>query len=347
MAYKDQDISLSERSKEVLKAVIGTYVDTAEPVGSRTIAKKSGLGLSPATIRNVMADLEEMGLLFQPHVSAGRVPTEIGLRYFVDCLLEKEPLSWGDQVAIEQTIKSEEADLVALLKRAVQLLADFSGQAALITTPAPSRTSLHHIDFVVIKPGLVLVVAVAETGLMQQRLVNVNPELDQEFMDSVAAYFNEKLKQVGFKQAKKAVAKELERDKKVLEHFLANLVDGKAAEAVSSELIVGGELNLLDYPEFASISRARAVLKKLKEKHVLLTLLDQCVQEEGTKVIIGSEGLGHEVECGLVIAPYKAGDETLGSLGVMGPMRMNYARALALVEYTAEVLSEWVKEMEK
>ncbi len=347
MAYKNQDISLSDRYKEVLRAVIGTYVDTAEPVGSRTIAKKSGLGLSPATIRNVMADLEEMGLLVQPHISAGRVPTESGLRYFVDCLLEKEPLSWGDQVAIEQTIKSEEADLVALLKRAVELLADFSGHAALITTPVPSKASLHHIDFVLIKPGLVLVVAVTGSGLMQQRLVNVSPDLDQEFMDNMAAYFNEKLKEVGFKQAKEAVAKELEKEKKILEQFLTNLVDDTAAETISTELIVGGELNLLDYPEFASISRARAVLQKLKEKHVLLTLLDQCVQEDGTKVIIGSEGLGHEVECGLVIAPYRAGEETLGSLGVMGPMRMNYARALALVEYTAEVLSEWVKEMEK
>ena len=347
MAHKTQDIYLSDRDKDVLKEVIGTYVDTAEPVGSRTLAKKSGLGLSPATIRNVMADLEEMGLLFQPHVSAGRVPTESGLRYFVDCLLEKESLSWGDQVAIEQTIKSEQADLVALLKKAVRLLADFSGQAAMITTPAPSKASLHHIDFVLIKPGLVLVIAVSGSGLMQQRLVSVSPDLDQDFMDNMASYFNEKLKEVGFKQAKEAVVKELERDKDVLEEFLGNLVDDKRTESISSDLIVGGELNLLDYPEFASISRARTVLRKLKEKHVLLTLLDQCVHEDGPKVIIGSEGLGQELECGLVIAPYKAGDEALGSLGVIGPMRMNYARALALVEYTAEVLSEWVKEMEK
>ncbi len=340
-----KEIELSERNCEILRAIVQTYIDSAEPVGSRTVAKRSGLGLSPATIRNVMADLEEIGLLYQPHTSAGRVPTEAGLRYFVDYLLEKEALSWGDQVAIEEGLKASATDMVATLRKAVELLADFSGHAAVISTPRITGECLSHVEFIRVRPGMILVIMVADTGLVHNRLVHTEVDLQEEKLDAFAYYLNQKLAHGSLEEARRSILQELEEEKKVFELLMKDLIIGFQGLYDSGEVIVGGELNLLDYPEFSNVGRIRAMLQAFQEKSALLALLDRCLESDGVQVLIGSEGLGRKVPgCGMVLAPYSDKGQPLGSLGVVGPMRMNYARVLALVEYTAQVLSEWVKE---
>ncbi len=336
---------LTERNCAILRAVVQFYIERAEPVGSRVVAKKSELGLSPATIRNVMADLEDMGLLYQPHTPAGRIPTEAGLRYFVDYLLEKESLSWGDQVAIEEGIRSSAMDMAAILKRAVELLAYYSGQAAVVSVPRLTGDHLSHVQFIKVRPGVIMVILVADTGIVQNRLVHTEIDLPEDRLDALAQYLNRKLSYMGLEEARESILLEMEEDKRVFDILLDEMVLGVKRTYESGELYVGGELNLLDFPEFSNVSQIRVLLQAFQEKKALLVLLDSCLETDGVQVFIGSEGLGNRIPgCGMVLAPYFDNGRPLGSLGVVGPVRMNYARILALVEFTAQVLSEWVKE---
>ncbi len=338
-------IDLSERSREILKTIIHSYINDAEPVGSRTVAKKAGLGLSPATIRNAMADLEDIGLLFQPHSSAGRLPTEIGLRYYVDFLLEKEDLPWGDQVAIEKGLMLRSAGLVATLKRAVQLLASFSGHAAVVSAPRLTCDRLIHLEFLRIRPGLILVVSVSDTGMVQNRLVRIDYDIQEEKLEKISQYLSNKLVHMCIEELRSVIIEELKKEKRVFDVLLEDLLDQMKVSAEQGEVFIEGKFNLLDKPEFSNVSRIRAILQTFEEKKVLLTLLDRCLDSRGVQIYIGSEGLGNEVPgCGMVLAPYSGSNSPLGSLGIVGPISMNYARAVSLVEYTAQILGEKFKE---
>ena len=338
-------IDLSERSREILKTVIHAYINDAEPVGSRTVAKKAGLGLSPATIRNAMADLEDIGLLFQPHSSAGRLPTEAGLRYYVDFLLEKENLSWGDQVAIEKGLMLKSAGLVATLKRAVQLLASFSGHAAVVSAPRLTCDRLIHLDFLLIRPGLILVVSVSDTGMVQNRLVQIDYDIQEEQLEKFSQYLSSKLVHMCLEELRSIIIEELKEKKRVFDVLLEDFLDQMKVSTEQSEVFIEGKLNLLDKREFSNVSRIRAILKTFEEEKALLTLLDRCLDSRGVQIYIGSEGLGNEVPgCGMVLAPYAGSNSPLGSLGIVGPISMNYARAVSLVEYTAQVLGAKFKE---
>ena len=338
-------IDLSERSREILKTVIHAYINDAEPVGSRTVAKKAGLGLSPATIRNAMADLEDIGLLFQPHSSAGRLPTETGLRYYVDFLLEKENLSWGDQVAIEKGLMLRSAGLVATLKRAVQLLASFSGHAAVVSAPRLICDRLIHLEFLRIRPGLILVISVSDTGMVQNRLVQIDYDIREEKLEQISQYLSNKLDHMCLEELRSVIIEELKEEKRTFEVLLEDFLDQMKVSTEQGEVFIEGRLNLLDKPEFSNVSRIRAILQTFEEKKALLTLLDRCLDLRGVQIYIGSEGLGNKVPgCGMVLASYAGSGSPLGSLGIVGPIRMNYARAVSLVEYTAQVLGEKFKE---
>lgn len=338
-------IDLSERSREILRTIIHAYINDAEPVGSRTVAKKAGLGLSPATIRNAMADLEDIGLLFQPHSSAGRLPTETGLRYYLDFLLEKEDLSRGDQVAIEKGLMFRSADLVMTLKRAVQLLASFSGHAAVVSAPRLTCDYLIHLEFLRIRPGLILVISVSDTGMVQNRLVRIDYDIPEEKLEQISQYLNSKLVHMCLEELRSEIIEELKEERRVFGVLLEDFLDQMKGPTEQGEVFIEGKLNLLDKPEFSDVSRIRTILQTFEEKEALLTLLDRCLDSKGVQIYIGSEGLGNEMlACGMVLAPYAGSNSPLGGLGIVGPIRMNYARAVSLVEYTAQVLGEKFKE---
>lgn len=338
-------IDLSERSREILKTIIHSYINDAEPVGSRTVANKAGLGLSPATIRSAMADLENIGLLFQPHSSSGRLPTEIGLRYYVDFLLEKEDLSWGDQVAIEKGLMFKSADLVVTLKRAVQLLASFSGHAAVVSAPRLTCDRLIQLEFLRIRPGLIMVVSVSDTGMVQNRLVQIDYDISEDKLEKISQYLSNKFVHMCLEELRSVIIEELKEEKRVFDVLLEDLLDQMKVSTEQGEVFIEGKLNLLDKPEFSNVSRIRAILQTFEEKKTLLTLLDKCLDSRGVQVFIGSEGLGNKVpSCGMVLAPYAGSNSPLGSLGIVGPISMNYARAMSLVEYTAQILGEKFKE---
>jgi heat-inducible transcriptional repressor len=338
---------VSDRGKDLLKAIINAYINGAEPVGSKTISKRYDFGLSPATIRNIMADLEEMGLLIQPHTSAGRMPTEAGIRYYIDNLIEKEALSWGDQMAIEEGLSNVYDDLSAILSRTAQILAVFSGHAAIVSAPRPDRDLLKHIELIQIKPGLILVVTVSDSGLIQNRLVRVENDLSQGRIERLSEYLNSVLEHYkDLKEARDAIVQELQEEKRIFDILINDLMDRHKPSDNYGDFFIWGRENLLDQPEFSHISRLKAILNALEEKKNLIILLDKCLESNKVQIFIGSEGFGDKCpSCGIVLSSYSDTGQPLGTLGIVGPMRMNYARMIPLVEYTAKVLSEKFKEL--
>lgn len=340
-----KNVDLSERKNEILKTVIQAYIDAAKPVGSKTVANKARLGVSSATIRNDMADLEDMGLLFQPHSSAGRLPTETGLRYYVDFLLEKENLSGDDQLAIEKGLMLKSADLAMTLQRAVQLLASFSGHVALLSAPRLKYDYLLHLEFLRIRPGVILVITVTDTGMVQNRLIQTDFDIKEETLDQITQYLSKKIVHMSLKELRSLIIEELKEEKRIFDILLEDFFDQTKDPNDYGEIFIEGKLNLFDKPEFSNSSRIRTILQTLEEKNAILVLLDKCLESKGVQIFIGSEGLGKGVPgCGLVLAPYAGSGTPLGGLGVFGPIRMNYARIVSLVEYTAQVLGEKFKE---
>ena len=339
-----EKFSISERKKEILKQVVNSYIETAEPVGSRVIAKRSSLGLSSATIRNCMADLEDAGLLFQPHTSAGRLPTEEGLKFFVKNLMDKIPLSWGEQVAIEKEMLQEVEDFSDILKKAAQLLASLTGYTAVVSAPSELDERLKFIEFVNIKPGVILVVMVTSAGTVKNQLIRIKRGISQSTLERFSTKMNRLLKDHTLGEIRQKLIEAMKEDKKLCENLLTHLVPADN-KRVSGKLYIDGKLNLLDEPEFAYIPKIKNLLVTLEEKHLLLRLLDKCLAGDELQIFIGNE-VDHGVpECGLVVAPYDKKDHPVGSLGVLGPMRMNYPKVVSLVEYIAAILSSKAEEM--
>ncbi len=334
-------IELSERNRKILEAVISVYLQRAEPVGSRTVAKHVGLGLSPATIRNIMADLEDEGLLFQPHTSAGRVPTERGLRFYVDNILEKRDLSWGDQAVIEETIMASPDDVKTALRTAASLLANFTGHAVVASQPAPLDKRLLHMDFVLLRPCSVLVVSVFEGGIVRQTVIRTKEAISQERLWRMADYLNQYLSYRSIDEVREEIRMELDEDRRLFKKLVQEALDKTLSAQPQENLFVDGRANLLEQPEFLDLNRLKILLQALEEKGALLELLDRVKEASETRIFIGSKELGSALpDCGLVATPYKHKDEVMGGLGVVGPMRMDYGRVIALVEYAALVLSD-------
>ncbi len=341
----EADIKISERKKEILKEVVNSYIETAEPVGSRIIAKRSGLGLSSATIRNCMADLEDAGLLYQPHTSAGRLPTQDGLRFFVQNIMDKEPLSWGEQLAIEKEMLQEVDGFNEVLRRTAQLLASLTGYAAVVSAPSELEEQLDFIEFAKIRPHVILVVMVSASGTVRNQLIRTGRDIDQRTLERFNRRMNELLQEASLAEIRDKILQSMEEDKRVFENILTQLVPEKNQRRLSGTLYIDGKLNLLDEPEFSHIPKLRGLLEALEEKHLLLRLLDKCLAGDELQILIGTEVAAGINGCGMVVAPYEGNEHPVGSLGVLGPMRMNYPRVVSLVEYIAAILSSRCKEI--
>ncbi len=341
----EADINISERKKEILKEVVNSYIETAEPVGSRIIAKRSGLGLSSATIRNCMADLEDAGLLYQPHTSAGRLPTQDGLKFFVLHIMDKEPLSWGEQVAIEKEMLQEMDGFSQVLRKTAQLLASLTGYAAVVSAPSELEEQLDFIEFVKIKPHMILVVMVSASGTVRNQLIRTGRDISQRTLERFNQRMNELLQEASLAEIRDRIIQSMEEDKRIFENILSQLVPDGDHRRLNGTLYIDGKLNLLDEPEFSHIPRLRSLLEALEEKHLLLRLLDKCLAGDELQILIGTEVASSMNECGMVVAPYESNEHPVGSLGVLGPMRMNYPRVVSLVEYIAAILSSRCKEI--
>ncbi len=340
---------LNERSQTILKAIVLAYIRTAFPIGSRSLTKQIEMNLSPATIRNVMADLEETGYLTHPHTSAGRVPTEKGYRFYVDSLMEDiRRASSATQRAIEPEYLARIEGVKELLQETSRMLSLLTSYTALVLGPRFSTTIFRHVEFVQLRPRQILAILVSEDGLIQNRVVEVEREYQEAELDRIAAFLDARCAGLTLQLAKQRLVEEMGREKEQYDRLLdeaLRLVGTTFVPAGNEQLFVEGTTHILESPEFADIQKMKALFQAFEEKYRIVRFLDQCLEAEGVQVYIGSENsfLGLN-DCSLVVSSYKRGDRMVGTLGVIGPTRMDYSRVIPLVDHTARLLSRLLEE---
>jgi heat-inducible transcriptional repressor len=335
----------NERTRTILRGIIEAYLETGEPIASRTLVQRLGLNLSSASIRNVMADLEDAGLLYAPHTSAGRMPTERGLRIFVDGLLEIGNLTSEERNAIEGRVAAGGQTLDGVLQQASALLSGLSHGAGLVMAPK-MNAAIRHIEFVSLNPGRALAVMVTEDGQVENRIMEVPVDMMPSTLSRASNYLNARLNGRTIDQAKDFVLSELALHQAELDELSGKVVeDGLAIWTGPTDgeqtLIVRGQSNLLDNLQAADdLERIRRLLEDLENKREFIHLLDLAKEAEGVRVFIGSENQLFSLSgSSLILAPYaNEKRNVIGILGVIGPTRINYARIVPMVDYTARVV---------
>jgi heat-inducible transcriptional repressor len=330
---------LTDRACIVLKTLVERYIADGEPVGSRTLSRHAGLELSPATIRNIMADLEEMGFVASPHTSAGRVPTPLGYRFFVDILLTVRPLEQTEVEQLEQNLTP--ADPQRLLTAASTLLSDLSRFAGLVMTPRRSP-AFRQIEFLNLSDKRILLIIVTMEGEVENRVILTDRSYSPSALTEAANYFNQHYAGRTFDQVKTRMQDELGRIRDDITRLMSAALDaGSQSREGKEHVVVTGSRNLLDVEELASnMSNLRRLFDAFEQKTGLLQLLDQSRTASGVQVFIGGESeLMPLDECSMVTAPYTVNGLVVGTLGVVGPTRMAYERVLPIVDITAKLLS--------
>ncbi|HMK75488.1 MAG TPA: heat-inducible transcriptional repressor HrcA [Thermodesulfobacteriota bacterium] len=338
------DFSLSQRTKRVLETIIEDYILTAEPVGSRKISKQSNLNLSPATIRNIMSDLEELGLLSQPYTSAGRVPTERGLRFYVDAIIDVHELSDQEQQEMRSKYVGHLTEGPDLFRETSRILSLSSHYLGIVWTPRMSSVILQHIEFVKLRRHLVLAILVSTAGLVHNRIIEVVEDFSQSELDHLSDYLNSFLAGLTLDQVRERLLEQMKVAKRAYDHLLeqALRLGEKAFSSIDdSDVFIEGKTNILNEPEFSNVSRMADLFRTFEEKAIMVKLLEKFMAPKGVQIAIGSESQVQEMEtCSVVTSTYGCGGDVLGVLGVIGPRRMNYSRVIPLVGYTAKLLTE-------
>jgi len=335
---------LDERARDIFRRVVETYLDTGEPVGSRTVSK-GGVQLSPASIRNTMQDLTHLGLLAAPHTSAGRVPTHSGLRLFVDGILEVGDLTREERREIEGRLAAHGRNVEDALNEATSILSGLAGGAGVVVSPSHDA-GVKHVEFVSLAPDQALAVMVFEDGAVENRLMRLAPGLTPSALREASNFLNTRLRGRPLNEAKAEMKAELERARRELDTTAARLVeDGLAAwsggEGADRALIVRGRANLLDSKAaLEDLEKVRMLFDDLEQKEQLIGLLDDVRDAQGVRIFIGAETRLFSLSgSSLIAAPYMTGrQKVVGAIGVIGPTRLNYARVIPLVDYTARIL---------
>ncbi|MQY51183.1 heat-inducible transcriptional repressor HrcA [Rhodocyclus tenuis] len=332
---------LDERSRTLLKTLIERYIADGQPVGSRALSKYSGLELSAATVRNVMADLEEIGFITSPHTSAGRIPTPRGYRFFVDSLLTVQPLERDKIEAIE--VRLHPSSSQQLISNASQLLSGLTHFAGVVLTPRRVSPHIRQIEFVALSETRILLIIVTGDGDVQNRIINPDRPYSASELATAANYLNRYFAGHDLEEIRRNVKDEVTRLRGDLHGLMAvALAAGdEALGAGGSEYILSGERNLLDIEEFTSnMKRLRELFDLFEHRTALLQLLDLSSRADGVQIFIGGEsGLAPLDECSVVTAPYEVDGRIVGSVGVIGPTRMAYERVIPIVDITARLLS--------
>lgn len=336
------------RSREIFKRLVETYFETGEPVGSRILSRRVELGLSPATIRNVMADLEDMGLLYSPHTSAGRLPTDRGLKLFVDGLLEIGDITEQERTDIETQLAGNGRSFNEILSQATETLSGLTHTAGLVFAPK-AEAPLKHIEFIHLGPGQGLAVLVTEGGLVENRLIDLPMGMTPSTLTEASNYLNSRLTGRMLDDVSRVVQSELEAKSVELDSLASQVVEAGIAtwsgENGEGRLIVRGRANLLDDIEaVADLERLRGLFESLETGQNLLRLLENTEGGEGVHVYIGAESpLFDLTGCSMIVAPL-TGSATrpghcVGAIGVIGPARLNYARIIPMVDFTAKTIA--------
>jgi heat-inducible transcriptional repressor len=340
---------LNERSREIFRLIVESYLATGEPVGSRNLSRILPMTLSPASVRNVMSDLEQLGLVYAPHTSAGRLPTEIGLRFFVDALMQIGDLTERDRNAIEAQVagSGQSKSVEAVLTEASGLLSGLSRAAGVVLT-AKSNDRLKHVEFVRLEPERALVVLVGEDGQIENRVLNIPVGLPTSALIEAGNFLNARIRGRTLAEVKGEIERRLKQGEAELDELTkkivaAGLASWSGGERDERKLIVRGQAHLLeDLKALADLERVRLLFDDLETRREVVDLLGRAEQAEGVRIFIGSENKLFSLSgSSTIVAPYHdASGHIVGVLGVIGPTRLNYARIVPMVDYTAKVVSK-------
>ncbi len=332
---------LDDRKFMILQAIIDDYITTAVPVGSRTISRKAGVGFSPATIRNEMSDLEELGYLDQPHTSAGRVPSDKAYRLYVDRLMKVGKLTSDERERIHDYMQSRGAQVDAVIRSAATVLADATQYTSVIVAPKLGSLRIRHIQLVPVSEEMALMIIVTNLGIVKDAVIRVPSGLSADDLYSISRMLTERLANKPL-EAVRATFAELLQDAESNRRLMVEAlrVIGRKLDAEdATEVVVGGSSKLLNYPEYADVEKAKNFLAVLESKDKLRQLIGR---EEGMEVTIhiGAENGPEMSDCSVVTARYRVGDQVTGALGIIGPTRMNYNRVISVLEFMSRAMSE-------
>jgi len=338
------DKMLNERAQQLLKVLIDRYERDGEPVGSRVLARDSGMNLSPATIRNVMSDLEEAGFVASPHTSAGRVPTVQGYRFFIDSLLQVQPLGSPQIESLRQELRLE-VNTADLLTHASSLLSGLTCMAGVVTLPRPEQQALRHIEFLPLSANRVLVILVINEQEVQNRIIHTERDYSPAELQQAANFLTSLLAGKTIRQVRQQLIEEMRQTRENMNNMMIEAVDiagqifSPEEEAGQDSFVVAGETNLMQFRELCDVEHLRHLFEAFNQKRDLLHLLDQAMCAEGVQIFIGEES-GYQVldNCSIVTAPYTVESRAVGMLGVIGPTRMAYERVIPIVDATAKIL---------
>ena len=355
-----ENAALDSRAEALLAALIKEHLVTGEAVGSRVLSDRfaHGYGWSPATIRNVMADLEESGFVEQPHTSAGRIPTDLGYRYYVDNMLGHARLSRTDLRAIDHLFSANDIDGSSpdrLMETASHVLSALSQNVGIVVSPSLADNRLNHIEFVLLPDKRILVVLVSTANIIHNKVIRVADELTQDDLDRTARYLNTEFSGKSLITIRAEIVELMKEEKALYDQLLQNAVllceRSLEGEETSGDVYVDGTSNILTKPDFIDIERMRDLFRTFEEKSRLIKILNECVHDAANypgdvHVVIGREHPASSLrDCALITAPYRVGsNDSIGTLGVVGPMRIEYARIMAMVNYMARLIEHRLDE---
>ena len=341
----DANEYFNERIREILHWIIATFIVTGRPVGSRRIARHSREQLSAATVRNIMAGLEEMGYLTQPHASAGRVPTDKAYRFYVDCLLKRRNLSLRDRDIIDRDLRPDDS-AEHLMVRASQVLSRISKNIGIVVSPPISRVALKHIHFIRLTENRILVILVSRSGIVQNRIIHYGEEIAQTELDRAANFIVEHFKDRTLLEIKSLILEMIQKEQALYDKFMQRVITlsaqvfSDAEGELDAEVYLDGASNLIKTPEFSDINRMKLLFETIEQKNRLASLISRCIEgdTQEVRITIGAENALPGIEdCALITSRYVVDEKAHGSLGILGPTRMEYARAISLVDYVARM----------
>lgn len=333
---------LTDRARQLLKTLVEMHISDGQPVGSRTLARVSGLNVSPATIRNIMSDLEEYGFIASPHTSAGRIPTEAGYRLFVDSLLQVEPLNDGIVRQFSEEF-SHAGDTQSLVQSASTLLSGITQLAGVVTLPRHKNSHIRQIEFMPLSDHRVLAVLVMSNDVVQNRILNLERNYSRPELEKAANFLTEQFAGLDIHIARERLTAELQKMRTSLNELMESVLElGEQAFSSADEtedFILAGETHLMDYVELSDMEKLRRLFEAFHEKRDILHILDRCVDADGVQIFVGHES-GYPVldDCSVVSAPYSMDGKIIGVLGVIGPTRMAYDQVIPVVDVTARLL---------
>ncbi len=333
---------LNDREETILKIVVDDYTVSSEPVGSRSVSKKGLINLSPASIRNIMSDLEELGYIFQPHTSAGRIPTDKGYRYYIDKFVQ---FSDPDPEVVKHIGLDEDlSNINKLFKEISHKLGTITNSVGFIAAPKLQSMHLKYIEFLRLNKNSIIAIIVTKSGIVHNVLLNIDKSINDNELVQISNYLNQHFVDKTLQDVKNHIENEVRKEKAEFDKLIANIINVCpklfSESAFGGELIFDGTNNFLEMPEFQDVGKLKEMLDVFEEKTFIYNILDKCASENGVNVFVGSE-IGNEPanEFGIVAKSYQRGGKTIGTLGVIGPKRMKYSQVVSIVDYTADIIT--------